>query len=290
MRAVRGNHDLAVLGRMDISWFNEAARAAVEFTQKTLTAENLTWLKELPPRVEEGTFTVVHGSPRNPAEEYLVTVQQFHDNCTYYKTSPCFVGHSHLPMAFLMKEPVSYVDHGPLAPGQVIPIPKATRIVINPGRWSPARDHEPRACRLYDDEEAHVHPPPREYDVEAVGSQDRSAGLPKFLAMRRLRAIGAGRGGHANRRSCRGPSSRTRAGVGSASRRLMGWALLAALAAFLALTAALALGAHTAARLANSASCPSRRSGRALTPPPPFPSPPRARCATSPTPRREQAS
>ena len=72
MRAVRGNHDLAVLGRMDISWFNEAARAAVEYTQATISAENLAWLKELPPRIESDTFTVVHGSPRNPAEEYQI--------------------------------------------------------------------------------------------------------------------------------------------------------------------------------------------------------------------------
>lgn len=185
MRAVRGNHDLAVLGRMDISWFNEAARAAVEYTQANLTAENLAWLKELPPRIEEPSFTVVHGSPRNPAEEYLVTVQQFHDNCTYYKTSPCFVGHSHLPMAFLMKEPVSYVDHGPLAPGQVIPIPKATRIVVNPGSVGQPSDHDPRSsCGLYDDEKRTFTLHRVKYDVEAVQAKIRGAGLPEFLAMR----------------------------------------------------------------------------------------------------------
>ncbi|MBI3296570.1 MAG: metallophosphoesterase family protein [Elusimicrobia bacterium] len=185
IQAVRGNHDLAVLGRMDIAWFNEAARAAVEYTQSTITAENLAWLKELPPRVDAPTFTLVHGSPRNPAEEYLVTVQQFHDNCSYFKTSPCFVGHSHLPMAFLMSEPVSYVDHGPLTPGQVIPIPEHTRIVINPGSVGQPRDHEPRAsCGLYDDGARTFTLNRVKYDVDAVQKKIRSAGLPEFLALR----------------------------------------------------------------------------------------------------------
>lgn len=185
MRAVRGNHDLAVLGRMDIAWFNEAARAAVEYTQSTITAENLAWLKDLPPRVDADTFSVVHGSPRNPAEEYLVTVQQFHDNCTYFKTSPCFVGHSHMPLAFLMTEPVSYVDHGPMAPGQVLNLPRHTKIVINPGSVGQPRDHEPRAsCGLLDDEKRTFTLHRVKYDVEAVQKKIIAAGLPEFLALR----------------------------------------------------------------------------------------------------------
>lgn len=185
LHAVRGNHDLAVLGRMDIAWFNEAARAAVEYTQRTITEENLAWLKELPPRLETEAFTVVHGSPRNPAEEYLVTVQQFHDNCSYFKVSPCFVGHSHLPMAFLMSEPVSFVDHAPLTPGQVVGLPRKTKIVINPGSVGQPRDHEPRAsCGLLDTEKRTFTLHRVAYDVEAVQKKIRDAGLPEFLAMR----------------------------------------------------------------------------------------------------------
>ena len=90
VEAVRGNHDLAVLGRMDLKWFNIPARAAVKRTRRTIWPGNLAWLKDLPERVENDAFTLVHGSPRNPAEEYLVTTQQFHDNCSYFDTSPWY--------------------------------------------------------------------------------------------------------------------------------------------------------------------------------------------------------
>ncbi|HBL17285.1 MAG: hypothetical protein A2X36_14025 [Elusimicrobia bacterium GWA2_69_24] len=185
LHAVRGNHDLAVLGRMDIAWFNEAARAAVEFTQRTISPGNLAWLKDLPPQVHSERFTVVHGSPRNPAEEYLVTVQQFHDNTAYMKSSPCFVGHSHVPVCFLMKKPVSYVEHGVLAKDQKILVQTGMHCVVNPGSVGQPRDHDPRAsCGIYDDESRVFALQRVEYDVDAVKQRMASVGLPEFLASR----------------------------------------------------------------------------------------------------------
>lgn len=185
MLCVRGNHDLAVLGRMDLAWFNDPAKEAVRYTQSVITEKNMNWLKDLPPRVESAQFTVVHGSPRNPAEEYMVTVQQFHDNCKYFDISPCFVGHSHLPMCFLMAEPVSYVEAGSLGEGQEILTPKGVRSVVNPGSVGQPRDHDNRAsCGVYDDEARKFSLLRVEYEVEAVQKKIRKIGLPEFLAMR----------------------------------------------------------------------------------------------------------
>ena len=183
--AVRGNHDLAVLGRMSLDWFNEAARAAAEYAQKTVAPENLAWLKDLPPQVATDLFTVIHGSPRNPAEEYLVTVQQFLDNCGYFDISPCFVGHSHLPLCFLMKEPVSYVEMGSLAEGQTVAVPLGVRAALNPGSVGQPRDHDARAsCAIYDDLRRTFTVHRVEYDVESVQRKILAAGLPEFLALR----------------------------------------------------------------------------------------------------------
>jgi len=185
LRCVRGNHDLAVLGRMDIQWFNAPAKAAVMYTQKTLTEQNFAWLKELPPIVEEKTFTVVHGSPRNTAEEYLVTVQQFHDNCSYFTTSPCFVGHSHLPVCFLMREPVSYVEAGTLGDGQELRTPEGTRSVINPGSAGQPRDQDNRAsCGIFDDQRRTFTIHRVKYDIAATQKRIIDAGIPEFLAAR----------------------------------------------------------------------------------------------------------
>lgn len=183
--AVRGNHDLAVLGRMDITWFNDMAAAAVRFAQKSIQPDHMRWLQDLPPRVDREEFTLVHGSPRNAAEEYLVTVQQFHDNYQYFKVSPCFIGHSHLPLCFLMKEPVSYVEFGTLKEAAVVRTPRGVRGVVNPGSVGQPRDHDHRAsCGIYDDEARVFKLVRLEYDVAEAQRKILDAGLPEFLALR----------------------------------------------------------------------------------------------------------
>jgi diadenosine tetraphosphatase ApaH/serine/threonine PP2A family protein phosphatase len=114
-----------------------------------------------------------------------VTVQQFRDNASYFDVSPCFVGHSHLPICFLMKEPVSYVEMGPVSDGQQVALPRGMRTVVNPGSVGQPRDHDPRAsCGVYDDLRGVFTVHRVEYDVEAAQRKILSAGLPEFLAMR----------------------------------------------------------------------------------------------------------
>src|SRR6201984_3323351 len=74
---VRGNHDKASSGLMDLKDFNPIAGLAALWTRDQLTPENLTWLRSLPqgpvqiPDVPEVQF--VHGSPIDE-DEYLVTL------------------------------------------------------------------------------------------------------------------------------------------------------------------------------------------------------------------------
>jgi len=185
LRCVRGNHDLAVLGRMDLRWFNEHAQKAVLYTQKVLNKDLLNWLKELPPTVEVSGFTMTHGSPRNPAEEYLVTVQQFLDNCGYFKISPCFVGHSHLPVCFLTKEPLSHVEEGVVTEEKSVHIPQGVKAVLNPGSVGQPRDQDIRAsCGIYDDQKRTFRLMRVHYEIEAVQKKMIKADLPEFLALR----------------------------------------------------------------------------------------------------------
>src|ERR671919_834943 len=44
-----GNHDLAVLGELDISSFSPAAASAVRWTQEVASAETISFLKALEP-------------------------------------------------------------------------------------------------------------------------------------------------------------------------------------------------------------------------------------------------
>src|SRR5437899_1219019 len=51
---ILGNHDAAVAGRMDYSYYYDAARQALDLHASILSADNKRWLKELTYEVREG--------------------------------------------------------------------------------------------------------------------------------------------------------------------------------------------------------------------------------------------
>lgn len=186
--AVTGNHDLAVLGRMSLEWFNEYAQAAAVWTRWKLSPAAARYLESLAEKIETPSFTVAHGSPRNPAEEYLLTAQQFVDNIKHFKSSPCFIGHSHLTVCFspaaLPLHPLG-VETRILGDGDAVSLPDATPWIINPGSVGQPRDRDPRAsCGLYDDRARRFRILRVPYDIPAVQRKMREVGLPEFLGLR----------------------------------------------------------------------------------------------------------
>ena len=71
-----GNHDLAVLGELDIASFSEAAAAAVEWTRERIGEPALEFLRELDPTVQRKGIGLFHASPRDPVWEYVLSIEQ----------------------------------------------------------------------------------------------------------------------------------------------------------------------------------------------------------------------
>jgi hypothetical protein len=71
-----GNHDLAVLGALDIGSFSEGAAAAVEWTRENVREETLAFLAELDPAGTREGVSLSHASPRDPVWEYVVSSDQ----------------------------------------------------------------------------------------------------------------------------------------------------------------------------------------------------------------------
>src|SRR5215475_14590047 len=96
---VRGNHDKAVTGLMDLGDFNLLAAAAAMWTRDELTPENVEWLRELP----HGPVSVpdfpdiqlVHGSP-NDEDEYVVSLGDALAPLITITMPLTFFGHTHL--------------------------------------------------------------------------------------------------------------------------------------------------------------------------------------------------
>src|SRR3972149_1876962 len=73
VRAIRGNHDRAVLSG-DASWFNDIAAQAVRWTRIVLAPAGVGYLKSLDDRARtttmDGVVAMYHGSPRDD-DEYV---------------------------------------------------------------------------------------------------------------------------------------------------------------------------------------------------------------------------
>jgi diadenosine tetraphosphatase ApaH/serine/threonine PP2A family protein phosphatase len=181
--AVSGNHDLAASGGMGVEEFNDAAAAAALWTADQLSHESLTYLRELPPVVTDGDFTMVHGSLRWPVWEYLLSSEQAQAQFELQSTPYSLVGHSHLPFVF-REDPSLPPAMARKASGDRTPL-DSNRLIINPGSVGQPRDGDARAgYALYDSASGAVTHHRVEYDVEATQAAMRAASLPVWLIER----------------------------------------------------------------------------------------------------------
>jgi diadenosine tetraphosphatase ApaH/serine/threonine PP2A family protein phosphatase len=180
--AVRGNHDAAVLGELDTHVFNDDARLAVEWTAERLGTTARHWLSGLPERrVEEG-FTLVHGSPRDPLWEYLVSVSLARRNLAHLETTHALVGHTHVPLVF--REEGTRIETIHPREGTRLALDER-RCLINPGGVGQPRDGDPRACAMIlDTERSEVEWLRVPYPIEKIQARMRRQGLPGRLADR----------------------------------------------------------------------------------------------------------
>lgn len=177
---VAGNHDLAAIDKMDATEFNEAAAAAVEWTARKLTPDDRRFLENLPLKTTVGDFTLVHGSPRDPAREYIVSMWDAAANLEYFDTSYCLVGHSHVPFLFELQASGPYL--GALPPGLHL---GDSRLIINPGAVGQPRNGDPRASfALYDSGTNTIEHHRVSYDIATTQRKMLEAGLPQSLAIR----------------------------------------------------------------------------------------------------------
>jgi len=76
-QAVLGNHDAAVAGRMDYSYYYYAARQVLDKHAQLLDSKNMEWLKSLPYDYRADGILFCHGSPINMSEfEYIFARDQ----------------------------------------------------------------------------------------------------------------------------------------------------------------------------------------------------------------------
>jgi predicted phosphodiesterase len=181
-----GNHDWAVLGKLDMRGFNTDARSANQWARSVLDPDAMAYLDSLEPQYVEQNYTLAHGSPRQPIWEYILDPLTAELNFPAFETPICLVGHTHVPISFYM--PDSSDDHlcEPRAPRYNQPVSLASgRWIINPGSVGQPRDGNPRAAYAILDPEASTLEHRRvEYPVGLTQSRMRAVKLPHRLVER----------------------------------------------------------------------------------------------------------
>lgn len=186
--SILGNHDAAVAGRMDYSYYYEAARHALDTHAGMLKGEAIKWLRSLPYEHRESNLAFCHGSPLNLEEfEYIFALDQAQQLLGYYDDLALvtFIGHSHLCKAFAF------------SPSEVHEV-VATRFtirdnykyIISVGSVGQPRDYDPRASyTIFDTDEMVFEFKRTEYDIETSANKifattlERNFGNRLFLGV-----------------------------------------------------------------------------------------------------------
>ncbi len=182
---VAGNHDLAAVGKIGLEKFNMYAAAAARWTMTQLTSEHIDFLGELPLRLEFHDFTLVHGSPRDPVWEYVITAAAATASFSHFNTKRCLVGHSHVPFLCAPEgESALFFDFPVDLPVRM----RDARLIINPGSVGQPRDGLPTASyAIFDSEEQTVTHYRTEYDIAATQRRMTEQKLPQYLINRLAR-------------------------------------------------------------------------------------------------------
>lgn len=185
---IRGNHDKAVAELMATDDFNPVAKAAVDWTRKQLSNQNLDWLAALPqgPLEAEG-LVLVHGAFQDE-DEYVFTPSQAIEGLLDSTMQVTFYGHTHHQGGFAYQD--SQLEVLQLRPRErekhsALRIEADKRYLLNPGSVGQPRDGDPRAGFAIADLEHNAIEFWRvPYSIGQVQERMRTARLPEPLVNR----------------------------------------------------------------------------------------------------------
>lgn len=180
---ILGNHDAAVSGRMDYSYYYDAARQALDLHAAMLRSENMEWLRSLPYRHRDSGLLFCHGSPVNiEAFDYIFAPEQAARCVSIWDElgEVTFIGHSHLCKAFALTQADVYE-----VVAQQFEVREGHRYVISVGSVGQPRDNDWRASfTVYDTEARRFEFHRVAYDVEAAAKKIVAAELEQNFARR----------------------------------------------------------------------------------------------------------
>ena len=171
-KTILGNHDAAVAGRMDYSYYYEAARHALDAHAAMLSPENASWLRGLTyqEKLTDIGVDLCHGSPVRLEEfEYIFAPEQARECLPMWNELGhlTLIGHSHLCKVFALSQ--SSVEE---LPAVDFSLEQGRKYIVSVGSVGQPRDYDNRASyTLYDTETREFEFKRVEYDIESAATK-----------------------------------------------------------------------------------------------------------------------
>jgi predicted phosphodiesterase len=138
-----GNHDLAIVGTLDLDEFHGDAALAARMNRQTLTPASHAFLGRIEPQGTAHGVALYHGSARDPVWEYVLSEESARATLAIAGSPLVLVGHSHVALRLTASE--GEMDGG-LAPAGTVFALADTPTLLNPGSVGQPRDGDPRAA------------------------------------------------------------------------------------------------------------------------------------------------
>jgi predicted phosphodiesterase len=166
-----GNHDAAVSGRMDYSFYYDAARHALDWTAAHIAPDHLGWLRSLPYIHHWENVAFSHGSPVSPESyDYVFALEQARELVPHIAelADVTFIGHSHLCKAFALDAGGHVND----VVAQRFGLRRGYKYIVSVGSVGQPRDYDNRACFVvYDADQRVVEYHRVEYDIQVAAQK-----------------------------------------------------------------------------------------------------------------------
>jgi len=184
--SIMGNHELAVVDRSYLNWFNPQARRSLVQTITMLSPDSLAFIEKLKAFLRFDSCHFVHGYPPDSPLTYLFEVGEETLVQTFLTKNfwICFVGHTHnLEIISFGRDGLSRL---PLQRGKTI-LQKTNQYILNIGSVGQPRNGNVDAKYvIWDPEENTVDLRFIPYNLEAAADKILAAGLPEVRARRLL--------------------------------------------------------------------------------------------------------
>ncbi|MHB8178903.1 MAG: metallophosphoesterase family protein [Vulcanimicrobiaceae bacterium] len=183
MHVVLGNHDIAAVENFGVEYFNDAARAAIEWTQTVIEEDLRTWLNSLSYELRLPEYLFVHGAPVKYFE-YILDKASAARAFQNTDARAIFIGHTHIAEWYSLA-PDGAIGHRHMQYGGTLHLEPGMRYIIDVGSVGQPRDLNPHPCFVrFNPQTEAVEWIRYEYPIFAVQEKMHECHLPEALSVR----------------------------------------------------------------------------------------------------------